>query len=56
MEGQQDVDLDWSGGGKDLGESLGRETTIRIYCMKKNLFSVEEKKENKKVKSIIENF
>lgn len=31
------------GSRKELGEVEGRETKIRIYCMKKSLFSNKEK-------------
>jgi hypothetical protein len=37
------MDLDGRGGGKKLGGVEGKEARIRIYCMKKNLFSIKEK-------------
>jgi hypothetical protein len=44
------VDPEWRGCGEEL-EGLGKgETVIRIYCIKRNLFSMEEKM-NKLIKS-----
>lgn len=37
------------GRGEELEEAGGRETIIKIYFMKKNLFSLKEKKESGKV-------
>lgn len=33
------VNLGGTGGGEEVGEVRGRENTIRVYCMEKNLFS-----------------
>lgn len=37
------MDPDKRGKGEELGENGEGETIIRIYCIKKNLFSIKEK-------------
>lgn len=43
MRERKGVDLEGHGNEEDLGEAEGEETVIRIYCVKKNLFSMKKK-------------
>jgi hypothetical protein len=39
MRSRQEVDLEGRGGGKKLRGVEGKETIIRIYCIRKNVFN-----------------
>lgn len=45
------VGLDGRGGGKEVGGVEGEENIIRIYCMRKYLFSIKGEKDFKKEKT-----
>lgn len=45
------VGLDGRGGGKEVGGVEGEENIIRIYCMRKCLFSIKGEKDFKKEKT-----